>query len=169
MKVLICCLFISILFHGVVIYFFSQSKTKTLYPVEIKFGVVEVTKSVVRGTGASKLRFDETKKISTAPSSVVTVADDRGAELASNPSSVGEESLFIDIKTSYPEMSRMRGEEEEIMVQVHIDKSGKVEKILFVSEPKYPRLKKAVLTAISETNFDHIKSIAKLKFNFKLK
>jgi outer membrane biosynthesis protein TonB len=159
MKVLILCLFVSVLLHGVALFLIGQNKPKTIYPVELQFAVVEVTTNNIKKSSIKKNNTSVNSDIGNAQNSVIP---------ESNIETVANEAT-IELQTSYPEMSRLRGEEEEIKVQVFVSEVGKVEKILFEVEPKYPRLKKAVLEAISKATFEATKSVANLKFNFKLK
>jgi TonB family protein len=165
MKVLIICLFASVLIHGVALFFLGPNKSKTIYPVELQLGVVEVKTISTKKLSSKKSNFDNTN--STQPDKSFMSP---GPAQSGTDSTVTEDAeASVEMQTDYPEMSRMRGEEEEIKVKVYVNESGKVEKILFISEPKYPRLKKAVQEAISKAQFEATKSIANLKFNFKLK
>ncbi len=80
------------------------------------------------------------------------------------------------IRPEYPESSRRRGEQGEVLVEMRIDAKGLVEQARIVQSSGFPKLDEAALRAVKSAQFnpaksqgDSVASTARLKLQFEIR
>jgi protein TonB len=83
--------------------------------------------------------------------------------------------MLNSIVPVYPRVSRMRGEEGKVLLEVFVDGSGTVVEVQIRASSGYPRLDKAAVAALENARFDPalsdgtpVESRVLLPFVFKL-
>ena len=97
------------------------------------------------------------------------------AREALGPGLMEAEALFLP-EPMYPILSRKRGEEGRVIIEIGISAKGKVLKAQVASSSSYPRLDRAALEAVKVATFSPateygrpVKSVRKIAYRFQLK